>query len=616
MNLDFTSSIKSRFTEKADTLFEWQEKCYYFILLSICLAALPALINSSIKALNDEAWASLCAYVAGYFLCLVITFFNKIPFKIRIWTGVIIVFGLGTLNIFSVGPTGSGRVWLFTAAIFTTLILGIRPGILILFAQSIVLTIFQILLNNDFERWSKIDQYSPQAWTTTSITLIFLSVVCVLAMGRLIRGLSISLDESRDKSSQLEKTGRKLIQRIKDHHETIASLKESEERWHFALEGAGDGVWDWDVAGKQVQFSSRWKEMLGYGKNEIGNDIGAWFSRIHPEDKEEVIHRINKYLGQERPDYKFQYRIRCKDKSYRWILDRGKVMRFSDDGNPSRIIGTHTDITLLKELERQQTQYEIRLQQTQKMEAIGTLAGGIAHDFNNILGAIIGYTELSQKNIDDKKKVSGHLNKILTAGYRAKDLVQQILTFSRQTEQETIPLKVRLIVKEVLKLIRASLPATIEIHEEIESDSIIIGNPTQIHQVVMNLCTNAAHAMKEKGGRLSVGLISEKLESSFIKNYPDLSAGEYVKIIVKDTGSGISPNLIERLFDPFFTTKEKGEGTGLGLSVVHGIVKSLKGEIIVESSPGKGSCFTVLFPVAEAVEKDEKMEEPIYENAK
>ena len=231
------------------------------------------------------------------------------------------------------------------------------------------------------------------------------------------------------------------------------------------------------------------------------------------------------------------------------------------------------------------------------MEAIGSLAGGIAHDFNNILGAIIGYTELAKMDKVDNEKKGKHLNKVLTAADRAKELVHQILTFSRQTEQEIRPLKLKLIIKEVLQLLRASLPSTIDIKSDINNESLIMGDWTQIHQVVLNLCTNAGHAMQENGGTLYVGLTNERLGPNFTSNDPDLSINDYVKIIVKDTGHGIPPELIERLFEPFFTTKGPGEGTGMGLAVVHGIVKSMKGEIVVESFLGKGSSFSVYLPI-------------------
>ncbi len=240
------------------------------------------------------------------------------------------------------------------------------------------------------------------------------------------------------------------------------------------------------------------------------------------------------------------------------------------------------------------------LLQSHKMESIGTLAGGIAHDFNNILSAIIGYTELSQMNISRKDLLSDYLDKIFKAGNRAKGLVQQILTFSRQTKQELRPVPVNIVVKEALKLLKASLPSTIEIHEDVEDDSLVMGDPTQLHQILMNLCTNASHAMEKEGGILKVELKNSPLGSDLISRYPKLKSNPHIHLMVSDTGCGIPPDVMERIFDPFFTTKEQGQGTGMGLSVVHGIVNSLKGIIDVKSNPGKGSQFNIFLPVVES----------------
>ena len=251
---------------------------------------------------------------------------------------------------------------------------------------------------------------------------------------------------------------------------------------------------------------------------------------------------------------------------------------------------------------------EDKLRQAQKMEAIGTLAGGIAHDFNNILSAIIGYTELAEYEIPEGSKTREKLKEVLKAGRRAKDLVKQILAFSRQGDQERKPLQISHIVKEALKLLRASLPTTIEIRRNIEPDTgIIEADPTQIHQVLMNLCTNAAHAMNNKGGVLEVGIRNVEVGNEDIGlKYPNVPPGHYVLLTIRDTGHGMSAGVVERIFDPYFTTKEKGEGTGLGLAVVHGIVKSYGGVITVYSEIGKGSTFNIYLPAIEKKVEEEK----------
>jgi CheY-like chemotaxis protein len=246
------------------------------------------------------------------------------------------------------------------------------------------------------------------------------------------------------------------------------------------------------------------------------------------------------------------------------------------------------------------------------MEAIGTLAGGIAHDFNNILSAVIGYTEIALADMPEDTSQHRNLQEVLKAGSRAKDLVKQILTFSRQTEQELKPLQINQIVRETLKLLRASLPTTVKISQDIQSDSAVLADPTQVHQVIMNLCTNAAHAMRTKGGQLKIDLSDVVLGGSFIEQHPYLSPGAYIKLRVIDTGHGMEKAILDRIFDPFFTTKERGEGTGMGLAVVLGIVKSHGGAITVESEVGKGSIFNVFLPVIlQEVDHEVKTRGPI-----
>ncbi|MCP3872096.1 MAG: PAS domain S-box protein [Desulfobacteraceae bacterium] len=256
-----------------------------------------------------------------------------------------------------------------------------------------------------------------------------------------------------------------------------------------------------------------------------------------------------------------------------------------------------TDITERKKVEDKNEKLKEQLNQTQRMEAIGTLAGGIAHDFNNILSGIFGYSQLAKMNITDPSKVSKNIDQVIKGAHKATDLVKQILTFSRKSDHEMQPLKIFMEVKEAVKLLRSSIPSTIEIKENITSKATVLADLTQIHQVVMNLCTNAYHAMRKKGGILTVGL--NETEVSNTNNIPDLNItpGTYLKLEVSDTGSGIKPEILDKIFEPYFTTKEIGKGTGLGLAVVLGIIEEHNGYIKVYSEPGEGATFHVYFPV-------------------
>ncbi len=292
-----------------------------------------------------------------------------------------------------------------------------------------------------------------------------------------------------------------------------------------------------------------------------------------------------------------ELKIIARDGSEKWVNFRTEKIEFEGE---NAIMVSAMDIGDLKQSEIEKQRLEIQLRQAQKMESIGTLAGGIAHDFNNILSSVIGYAELTLADLSEDKPASKqNMQAILRAGGRARDLVSQILTFSRQTELVNIPIKMHMIANEVLKLLRSSIPTTIEIIHKIQKCKPILADPTQIHQVIMNLCTNAFHAMQRSGGVMTVNLSPVEIQAQDSERIADLSPGSYAKLEVIDTGIGMSQSTIERIFDPYFTTKEKGKGTGLGLAVVHGIINNHNGAITVKSIPGQGSTFSVFLPVVD-----------------
>ncbi|SPD72174.1 putative Integral membrane sensor hybrid histidine kinase [uncultured Desulfobacterium sp.] len=267
----------------------------------------------------------------------------------------------------------------------------------------------------------------------------------------------------------------------------------------------------------------------------------------------------------------------------------------------ARLAEAFNDMTeSLNRRDAEKGQLERALRQSQKMEAIGTLSGGIAHDFNNIMGIVMANTELAMSEIPEGSSPFQKLDGVLKAVLRAKDLVMQILTFSHKGGQEQCPLQISPIVKECLKMLRATLPATIEIRQNIaESPGIIMSDPTRIHQLLINLCTNASYAMRDKGGILKVSLKNVRLAEGDAKQYKGLAAGDYLSLKVEDTGEGIEHEIMERIFEPYFTTKAIGSGSGMGLAVVHGIVQNSGGVIRVESEPGRGTAFEVFFPIVE-----------------
>ncbi|SMC59401.1 His Kinase A (phospho-acceptor) domain-containing protein [Desulfocicer vacuolatum DSM 3385] len=462
------------FSHKSITLAQWQEKSFVFVLMCICVVSLFPLINSCIRAAGDGLWVNLTLYVLSYLLCFFITVAWYLPFKLRAWMGVMVLFGLGCLAMFSIGPLGSGRIWMFFASVFATLVLGINSGIFVLTLQLIVLLCFTHLLKINFSFWANLQTYSRDIWVTTSITFMFLSIISVVSMGRLIRGLSRSLERSRKTGEELKKTARQLNRQIQAHRGTIATLKE---------------------------------------------------------------------------------------------------------------------------MEKERIKYETRIQQMQKMEAIGSLAGGIAHDFNNILSPMIGYSEMIKEELVDKPELQSNLDEVLKASVRAKNLVAQILSFSRQESEIRQPVAVQKVARECLNLLRSTIPRTIHIESIIDTQcDKVFGDPTKLHQVMMNLGINAYHAMELTGGTLWVIFEESLVEEGFCPT-PDLPPGRYGLLVFRDTGEGMDKQILEKIFDPHFTTKSRGKGSGLGLSVVKSIIEEFKGNIRVQSQKGVGTEFCIYFPL-------------------
>jgi len=390
-----------------------------------------------------------------------------------------------------------------------------------------------------------------------------------------------------------------LLRQLRRVETSEQALRASEERYALAMEGANEGHWDWDIAGDRLFLSAKMKAWAGLSQDSHINTRTAWLANIviHPDDMPRFQSALSDHFDARTPRYECEYRIRQPDGQWRWLRSRGRCLRCAT-GKPYRFVGSTTDITAEKQAQTDKENLEAQLRQSQKMEAIGTLAGGIAHDFNNILGAILGYGELAHQQSAEGSALRRYLDNVLHAAERAKSLVDRILGFSRSGLGERVPVNVQAITEETLELLAASLPAGIRLEQKLlGGNAAVIGDPTQLHQVVMNLCTNALHAM-EHGGALSVLLERIDLGEGRALSRGVLAPGPHLRLTVSDTGSGISPKVVERMFDPFFTTKGVGEGTGLGLSVVHGIVTDLGGAIEVTSRAGNGTAFEIWLPVA------------------
>jgi PAS domain S-box-containing protein len=381
------------------------------------------------------------------------------------------------------------------------------------------------------------------------------------------------------------------------HQQAQKALAESEQRYRQLFEKAGEAVFvlrlQMDGDACIVQANQAAAEMHGYSVEEL---IGMPIAKLNaPEAAEGFMQRNQRMLSGEWIHEEVSH-VKRDGTPFQTEISAGPI----DMGDQRFILAFYRDISDRKRIEAEKAALEIQIRQANKMEAIGTLASGIAHDFNNILSATSGYTELSIPLAPPGSILSKNLHKIQQANQRAAELVRHILTLSREKESAAQVLQPKLIVNEAVKLLRASLPSTIDIQQQIESEAYILGDAAQVHQIIMNLCVNAGHAMETTGGVLSVSLTDEELDVDFTRQYVHLRPGHYVVLKVADTGHGIPGEIIDKVFDPYFTTKPLDKGTGLGLAVVSGIVSNYSGEIAVESEVGKGTRFTLFLPAVAA----------------
>ena len=432
-----------------------------------------------------------------------------------------------------------------------------------------------------------------------AIILVFLSAVYLQKLiSEPIHDLAeiaTRVTDTKDFKERAKKTSNDETGQLAEAFNTMLDVVcERDTRLRTLIQTIPDLVWLKDPNGIYLFCNSKFERFFGAREKDIIGKTDYDFvdkelADFFREKDKAAIAKGNFSINEEEIVY--------ANDGHRELLETIKTPIYGNAGDLIGVLGIARDITKRRQAEKERVKLESQLQQAQKMEAIGTLAGGIAHDFNNLLGVILGFAEMAQDQAPENSLIHADLDKVLSAGHRAKDLVAQILAFSRQTKSEQIHLHPQPILKEAIKLIRSSIPTTISVEQNIEDGcGAIKADPTQLHQIIMNLCTNSYQAMEEHGGILSITLDRTELTTDDLRDEPSLIPGSYVQLTIADTGPGINPDIQKHIFDPYFTTKEVGKGTGLGLSVVHGIVKNHGGMISADSKVGEGTTFHVFFP--------------------
>jgi signal transduction histidine kinase/uncharacterized membrane-anchored protein YhcB (DUF1043 family) len=576
----------------------WRDRILDVIYRTVALLGGICYVPSVYLAVVEKIWWLAVFNTVGYawFVCAALS--RRVSFAARAGMLLVFIYFLGVALLIQLGPFAAGPIWLFAFPIMTSLLFGLRPAIGALALNALTVTCFGLALMSQQLTIAFVPLNMADKWWVISVNFLLLDTVATLSIGVLLRGLKAALEKQQEigrsleeKHIELQKANADLTREFTERRRAEEEIQHSYEILVTVLDSIDADVFVADIETHEVLLMNRHMRE-SFGGDLTGSKCWEAFQDRNAPCAPCFSASIVDDAGRATGLFVWEGENPVTGRRY---LNFDRAIDWTD----GRLVRLQIamDITDLTRIQEEKLQLETQLRQAQKMEAIGTLAGGIAHDFNNILAAILGYSEIALEDCRGQAPIDGYLAEILKAAHRAKDLTQQILTFSRQADIAPKPVRFSSIVREAVKLLRASIPVTISIREVLDSDATVMADPTQLHQVVMNLATNAAHAMEAHGGVLTITL--EDCELALHPEGTEHQGGvkrRYVQLTVADTGQGIDTRLMDRIFDPYFTTKSKGKGTGMGLSVVHGIVKNCGGDVRVESEPGRGAVFRVFLP--------------------
>jgi len=586
-----------------DMLFIWRKRIFLSIFISTLIAAfIPLFFNVQIAITSGNILTAV-TYSLIYVAAIFVTFGKFIPFEIRVWSGLLLFYLMGVVSLTTVGPAGSGRMLLFMFVVLTTLILGLRAGII-----ALALNVFTMLLwiwacSNNYFSLSVTHPFSASQIQATGFTFLFINLVATVSLGIFVNVLKKGFEKEQDLSNELKGSNEKLLRENEERKRTQDALSESEQKYRLLADNVNDMIWLMDIEHQRITYiSPSVKKMRGYTPAEVMEQ--SLDEILTPESYQRAVRILADELAgdEERdPDRSVtmeleQYR---QDGSTMWTEIAASIVR-DNEKRPIAILGVTRDITERKEAEQALRDKEEKLARSKKMESLGLMAGGVAHDLNNILSGIVSYPELLLMNLPEDSPLRKPIKTIQESGMRAADVVEDLMTIARGVASSKEVLNLNIVAEEYLKSVEHQKSerthSFVNFKTDLDPDLLnMSGSPTHIKKTLMNLVSNASEAIEGRG-TVTISTVNQYLDEP-MKGYEDVRTGEYVMLTVSDSGSGIFPGDLERIFEPFYTKKVMGRsGTGLGLTVVWNTVQDHDGYINVKSSE-KGTVFELYFPV-------------------
>jgi len=600
------NTIMPKNIQESDSLLYWRTQILSIMLLAAVIMGFFVLIPVVFLAIEEQLWILLASDMLLLALALFLLIFPQIGFFLRAMASLSMIYGVGLLVIFNVGIISGGPAWLFCFAVLAGVLLGSRAAVIALLINTATYVFIGFLLSK--ASWGI---FSPpflpdKLLVSAGVNFLFLNALAAICVSVLVKGLTRSHEKEKQLTKRLKEKQLMLEAQIVEREQSKIALKESEEKYRTILGSIEDGYFEVDLHGNLIFFNTSLCRILGYTREELtGMNHIDFMDKANAAKIYKAFHEVYQ-TGV--PTRAIDWQLIRKDGS-KCFIEIVVSLICDADAKGVGFRGIARDVSHRKNLEQ-------KLRQAYKMESIGTLAGGIAHDFNNVLSIILGNAEIAFDQIPEANPARDNFAMIKSASMRAADIVKQLLNFSRETEQKLNPLDLVSLVREELKFLRSTLPAFIEIRETLPDIYVpILGDSVQINQLLINICTNAAQAMEKEGGVLEISITPFALEAEDLLAHPDLESGKYVRLTIRDTGPGIAPENLDKIFDPYFTTKAVGKGSGMGLAVVHGIVKNHFGTIGVKSDLGKFTQFEILFPltheISEGTTHDTKASTPV-----